>query len=254
MSKLTSCEERELEEDKRREEKKEIYRSGDGYLDILMSHVSEDGPQLDDLDRLKRDWDAYTDGIHYDRLNKLHNIEGHLEVKRLNKEFMDPMGSIERAVEERKFDERLSRRQEFFDDEDDDVTYLPKVNLDPELESHSYTPAMPLVFGADGCLVGEFTVETYDPADYLPDISSSAYLELTQKTSLIREEGNSPLIRVDREGHHGLPADHLQYGGSDESAGEYPYTGRSGDEAYDILAEVYRLSKLPIKLPGEDED
>lgn len=51
----------------------------------------------------------------------------------------------------------------------------------------------------------------------------------------------APLLRYDLKSHHGLPEKHLQYG-------ENFYTGRHGDEAADIVAEIIRKN-YKIKLP-----
>ncbi len=66
-------------------------------------------------------------------------------------------------------------------------------------------------------------------------------------TRLFGEESEPPLLRIDRKAHHGLPKNHLQYGEKD-------YTGRYGDEAYDILGEVFKKSKRNILFPFDEDD
>tara|TARA_Y100000310_G_scaffold193198_1_gene193167 strand:+ start:381 stop:845 length:465 start_codon:yes stop_codon:yes gene_type:complete len=66
--------------------------------------------------------------------------------------------------------------------------------------------------------------------------SSRGRLDVSPNTTRLFMEGNStPVMRVDRNAHHGKPADHLQYG-------DGLYTGRNGNEAYDILGEIFRLN------------
>ena|SRR3989344_1671024 len=57
-------------------------------------------------------------------------------------------------------------------------------------------------------------------------------------------KGGAPLMRLDYPSLHGLPEKHIQYGEKD-------YTGRNGDEAADLLAEILRLN-TKIKFPGEE--
>ncbi|MEK6932714.1 MAG: hypothetical protein AABW56_02870 [Nanoarchaeota archaeon] len=67
-----------------------------------------------------------------------------------------------------------------------------------------------------------------------PCMRESFRLESNSKNiKLFSSEVNIPLIRIDREAHHGLPPNHLQLGKS-------LYTGRSGDEAYDLVAEILK--------------
>jgi len=71
-------------------------------------------------------------------------------------------------------------------------------------------------------------------ADNLPISSKNFIMNINQGATRIMsdERGLAPLLRIDRQAHHKMPANHLQYG-------KKLYTGRHGDEAYDILAEVY---------------
>ncbi|MBI4447913.1 hypothetical protein HY643_02950 [Candidatus Woesearchaeota archaeon] len=73
----------------------------------------------------------------------------------------------------------------------------------------------------------------------------SLKLEVTKKSFKIfdEEKGGAPLARIDIEAHDGKPANHLQHGLSD-------YFDRHGDEAYDIIGEVFRLKTI-IKMPWE---
>lgn len=64
---------------------------------------------------------------------------------------------------------------------------------------------------------------------------------------LLPHEGGSPLLRVDRNAHDGKPENHLQFGFG-------TYTGRHGEEAYDIFAEVFRFSKHNINIGGEERE
>ena len=57
-----------------------------------------------------------------------------------------------------------------------------------------------------------------------------------------------PLLRIDEDSKHGMPEGHLQYGHGKKD-GENP--GRSGDEAYDILGECFRLNP-DINIGGAD--
>lgn len=67
-----------------------------------------------------------------------------------------------------------------------------------------------------------------------PCMRESFKIESSSKNiKLFSEDSSIPLIRIDREAHHGLPPDHLQLG-------ENFYTGRSGDKAYDFIAEILK--------------
>lgn len=65
-------------------------------------------------------------------------------------------------------------------------------------------------------------------------------------TKLFVEEVKSPLIRIDRKAHDGLPTDHLQFGAN-------TYTGRHGNEAYDIVAEVMKSTKRELLFPFDEK-
>ena len=83
---------------------------------------------------------------------------------------------------------------------------------------------------------------------YTGDIKPPVFnFENTLKTTRIREPLSPPLMRVDRNAHHGKPENHLQYGHSF-------YTERSGTETYELLTEVFRLSKANINLVKNKKD
>jgi len=65
-------------------------------------------------------------------------------------------------------------------------------------------------------------------------------------TKLFGPEIGSPFMRIDRKSHDGLPENHLQYG-----FGEY--TGRHGNEAYEILTDVFTKSKRNILFPFDEK-
>jgi hypothetical protein len=58
-------------------------------------------------------------------------------------------------------------------------------------------------------------------------------------------QGGTPIARLDFD-HHEFGDQHLQFG-------EKTFTGRKGNEAADIFAEILRLNPK-IKFPGEDEE
>ena len=60
------------------------------------------------------------------------------------------------------------------------------------------------------------------------------------------EEGSIPLVRLDFPAMHGLPKNHLQFG-------EGTYTGRHGNEAADLIAQII-VNNARLKFPGMDDD
>lgn len=69
----------------------------------------------------------------------------------------------------------------------------------------------------------------------------------TGSTKFFDPDVGSPLLRVDRDNHHNKPYDHLQYGSTD-------YLNRSGNDAYDIAAEVFRMTRRPVIFPFDEKN
>ncbi len=65
-------------------------------------------------------------------------------------------------------------------------------------------------------------------------------------TKFFGPESDIPIMRLDRKPHHGLPDNHLQFGRSD-------YTGRNGNEAYDIYVQIFKETKRPIIFPFDEK-
>lgn len=87
----------------------------------------------------------------------------------------------------------------------------------------------------------------YTPPEpvYVPP--SPMFLQTTPNSTKLfgEDEGTAPLIRIDRNSHHGLPKDHLQYGPD-------IFTGRSGNEAYDVLGDcIQKMQGGRLKMPWE---
>ncbi|PIN69297.1 hypothetical protein COV93_06045 [Candidatus Woesearchaeota archaeon CG11_big_fil_rev_8_21_14_0_20_43_8] len=98
----------------------------------------------------------------------------------------------------------------------------------------------------------EPVVSSHLPKPMLENKKTNLYIDIESKksTKIFSSTGGPPLLRIDREDHHKQPKNHLQYG-----KGISPLNGegivRNGDEAYDILADIYTKSKNLIKLPWE---
>lgn len=67
-----------------------------------------------------------------------------------------------------------------------------------------------------------------------------------RSTKFFGEECKTPLLRIDRNANHGLPENHLQFG-------KDTYLGRHGNEAYEILTDVFRKSKREILFPFDEK-
>ncbi|MFH1210780.1 MAG: hypothetical protein V1645_02575 [archaeon] len=85
-----------------------------------------------------------------------------------------------------------------------------------------------------------FTPPKWDP----PDPMGLSFGKGT--TKFMGPEIDTPLMRIDRHAHDGLPDNHLQFGRGD-------YTGRHGNEAYDIYAQVFKETKRPIEFPFDEK-
>lgn len=85
------------------------------------------------------------------------------------------------------------------------------------------------------CPFAPLPIGPSSPIQPLPRIGPSIYPTIDINPGSIRifgERGQPPLVRIDRDPHHGQEPDHMQYGDKENA-------GRSGNEAYDIIAQLY---------------
>lgn len=60
--------------------------------------------------------------------------------------------------------------------------------------------------------------------------------ESGKNAKIFSSDGGAPMVRLDFDDHHKMPKNHLQYG-------EKFFTGRHGDEAVNIFADIFTKSK-----------